>query len=201
MPAAPAHPIRRRGRLAGWLYAVAPAFLLAGCATVSVPAPPPATRTGVGQRMITPANTARYELASHQAFVFPQILANDAPEFPAGYRPPSPFELTVCASLVVADGGAVRDVRLVDAPGCEAPAAVPAPLRAAVTGAMSHWRFRPALLCEYPDADTRNRAWNGDGCAGPVREARPVPVTLSWAFIFELRDGQARVEGRRTGAQ
>lgn len=150
--------------------------------------------------MISPATASRYELASHQAFVFPQILASDAPGFPAHYRPTSPFTATVCASLVVGEDGAVRDVRLLDAPGCVPAAEAPEALAAAVQAAMTAWQFRPALLCEYPDAATRNRAWNGDGCAGPVRTARPVPVTLSWAFTFELRDGQARVDSTRTGS-
>lgn len=183
---------RYRGCCAGLLV-----LCVAGCASTAGTGgsadDPSEANTGVGQRMIVPSTVSRYELADHQAFVFPQILANDAPAFPASYRPASPFTATVCASLVVAEDGAVRDVRLVDAPGCTAPAEAPAPLAAAVHEAMSAWKFGPAMLCEYPDAETRERAWNGDGCAGPVREARPVPVTLSWAFTFELRDGQARV--------
>ncbi|WP_232207599.1 hypothetical protein [Pseudoxanthomonas sp. J35] len=147
-----------------------------------------------------PAGASRYELAPHQGFSLPQFLATDAPEFPAHYRPASPFDLTVCASLVVSDDGAVRDVRLVDAPGCVPASEAPEPLAEAVRGAMASWQFRPALMCEYADAATRNRSWTGDGCAGPVLEARPVPVTLSWAFTFELRDGQARVTRNRAVA-
>jgi len=172
-------------------------LLLAGCAstadTSGAPVDGDDISTGVGQRMIMPAGATRYELAPHQGFSLPQFLATDAPGFPARYRPASPFEVSICASLVVSEDGSVRDVRVVDAPGCVAAGEAPEPLAEAVRSAMASWQFRPAMMCEYAHAATRNRSWTGNGCSGPVQAARPVPVTLSWAFTFELRDGQARV--------
>ncbi|KAF1686452.1 hypothetical protein B1992_07830 [Pseudoxanthomonas broegbernensis] len=66
-----------------------------------------------------------------------------------------------------------------------------------VPTALSAVLLEPALLCTYPDAPTRDRDWTGYGCTGAVAEARPVAVTLGWAFTFEVRNGRARVDAAR----
>lgn len=161
--------------------------LLAGCATRTA---------GVEQRLILPEGSARYELADHQAFVFPAPLGNGPPSFPEGFGKDELPPTTLCASLVVEADGTVRDIALLDDPGCAA--ADPQPLLAsAVVDAVSAWRFAPAMFCTYPDAATRDRDWNGQGCAGAVAEARPVAVTLAYAFTFEVRNGRPRVGASR----
>ena len=149
--------------------------------------------TDVGQQMIQPAGNPRYEMASHQAFVMPRPQANPAPAFPDDYRPAGEVSATLCVAVVVAEDGAVRGITPIDAPGCVATGAAPALLEASVRNTVSAWRFSPAMLCTYPDAASRDRDWNGHGCAGAVEEARRVPVTLAWAFTFSMRDGQPRV--------
>ncbi len=187
------------GRAARWLCGGLLALAAAGCASRGgIDEAQPDASAGVGQRMIMPTTDTRYELAPHQGFVFPRILANDSPAFPAHYRPPSPFSATLCVSLAVGEDGEVRNVHLVGAPGCIAPEEAPEPLGTAVLEAVAAWEFEPALLCEYPDAATRNRDWNGGGCTGAVSAVKPVPVTLAWAFTFELQQGQARVSNRRS---
>ncbi|WP_447729786.1 energy transducer TonB [Pseudoxanthomonas suwonensis] len=186
------------GRAWWWWCVVLLAPAIAGCATTAAGGRTDVS-AGVGQRMIVPERTTRYALADHEAFVFPQVMASDSPEFPEDFHPPSPFAATVCASVVVGEDGSLRNVQLVEASECMAPGEVPAPLATAVREAMQAWKFGPAMLCEYPDAATRQSSWNGNGCSGPVREARPVPVTLTWAFTFELRDGRPQVTATRTG--
>jgi len=161
--------------------------LLAACATRTA---------GVQQRMIVPAGTARHEMAANQAFVYPQAQANAAPVFPAGYERADLAPTTLCARLVVGTDGAVRDVALLDESGCSSPDEQPR-LGAAVLDAVSAWRYEPAAFCDYPDADTRDRDWNGVGCAGAVVETRPVAVTLAYAFTFEVRNGRQRVGAAR----
>ena len=80
------------------------------------------------------------------------------------------------------------------------PAAQPL-LGKAVLDAVSAWRFKPAMFCTYPDAATRDRDWNGDGCTGAVVEARPVAVTLAYAFTFEVRNGRHQVGAARVGGR
>ena len=152
-----------------------------------------ATRTaGVEQRMIVPAGTARHEMAANQAFVYPQAQGNAAPVFPAGYERTELAPTTLCARLVVGADGAVRNVALLDESGCSSPGEQPR-LGMAVLDAISAWRYEPAAFCDYPDAATRDRDWNGVGCAGAVVDTRAVAVTLAYAFTFEVRNGRQRV--------
>lgn len=177
--------------------ALAAACLLAACASTGGPVAPDHS-TGVGQRMIQPEGSARYDMSSHQAFVMPLPEANPAPVFPAGYPLQDLSSTTVCTSLVVGADGGVRDVTPLDAPGCQAPGQVPEAFGEAVRAAVSGWRFSPAMFCTYPDAATRDRDWTGQGCAGAVTTAEAVPVTLAWAFTFEVRHGQGHVSSQST---
>ena len=161
--------------------------LLAACATRTA---------GVEQRMIVPAGTARHEMAANQAFVYPQAQDNAAPVFPAGYERADLAPTTLCARLVVGEDGAVRDVALLDESGCSSPGEQPQ-LGTAVLAAVSAWRYEPAAFCDYPDAATRDRDWNGVGCAGAVVQTRPVAVTLAYAFTFEVHNGRQRVGAAR----
>lgn len=153
-----------------------------------------ATRTTtVGQRMFLPEGAASYAMQDHQAFVFPVPHANPPPDFPPDYPlrrelPPT----TVCISLVVDEAGAVGRPEPQPGTGC-AMAEEAAPLYAAVLARVRQWRFDPAMFCSYPDAATRDRDWNGRGCSGAVTEARVVPVSLSYAFTFEVRNGERKV--------
>jgi len=151
---------------------------------------------GLDQRMIVPEGATRYEMASNQAFVFPTPRENPAPAFPPELTRRELPPTTLCAGFVVDPEGHVRQAKLLQDPGCAPPEAQPQ-LGAAVVEAVSSWRFDPAVLCVYPDATTRDRDWNGVGCAGAVAEARPVAVTLGWAFTFEVREGRAQVVAAR----
>ncbi|MEL1266021.1 hypothetical protein [Pseudoxanthomonas putridarboris] len=157
--------------------------LLAGCAT---------RISAVDKRLILPEGTSRYGMAAHQAFVYPVPLNNPTPAFPAGYAPRELPATTLCVSFVVDAEGLPADVSPLAQAGCAAPESF-APLRDAVLSAVVGWRFKPAMFCDYPDAATRDRDWNGNGCAGERVEARVVPVSLAYAFTFEVRDGQRRV--------
>ena len=162
--------------------------LLGGCVTRTA---------GVEQRLILPEGSARYEMSDHQAFVYPAPQGNQPPAFPEALERRELAPTTLCASFVVDAGGAVRDVALLEDAGCAVAASQPV-LGGAVLEAVSAWRFEPAMFCTYPDAATRNRDWNGHGCAGEVAEARPVAVTLAYAFTFEVRNGRPRVDAVRS---
>lgn len=158
-----------------------------------------ATRTAaVDQRLILPEGAARYEMESNQAFVFPVPQGNAAPAFPEGFGKRDLAPTTLCVNFVVDADGTLRDVALLEEAGCAGATAQPL-LGAAVLEAVSAWRFEPAMFCNYPDAATRNRDWNGVGCAGAVAEAKPVAVTLAYAFTFEVRNGRRQVGAARKG--
>ena len=161
--------------------------LLAGCATRTA---------GVDQRLILPEGGARHEMAENQAFVFPAPQGNAPPAFPVGFGKDELPPTTLCATLVVEADGAVRDVAILDEPGCMDAGTQPL-LASAVIDAVSAWRFTPPVFCTYPDAAARDRDWDGRGCPGEVVEIRPVAVTLAYAFTFEVRNGRARVGASR----
>ena len=160
-----------------------------------------ATRTaGVEQRLILPEGGKRYEMADNQAFVFPLGQGNQSPGFPGDFGERDLPTTTLCAKFVVTSDGAVRDAAMLDDPGCIDPATQPL-LAAAVLEAVSAWRFEPAVFCDYPDAATRDRDWNGKGCAGDAVEAKPVAVTLAYAFTFEVRNGRRQIGAARVGGR
>ena len=170
--------------LAWWMLAL---MVSSGCAT----------RTGnVDQRMLLPDGAARYEMEPHQAFVFPLPLDNPAPVFPAGTTLREMPATTVCVAFIVDVQGVTSEVRPLEQAGCERGAPV-AHLHDVAMVAVASWRFSPAMFCEYPDAATRDRDWNGTGCAGTRVQARTVPVSLAYAFTFEVRDGKGRVVSKK----
>lgn len=146
----------------------------------------------VDQRMLLPASAARYEMAAHQAFVYPAPKENAAPSFPFHGMPRELAPVTLCIGFVVDEEGRATEVSPLLQAGCDDPLSQPA-LRDAALAAVAAWRFEPAVFCDYPDAATRDRDWNGHGCAGAVVQARVVPVSLAYAFTFEIREGRQRV--------
>lgn len=161
---------------------------LAACASA-----PGGTRIdSVERRLILPEGSARYEMAAHQAFAYPAPRDNASPVFPADYPARELAPTTLCVSFVVDEQGEPAQVAALAQEGC-APAEQFAPLRDAMLTAVAHWRFEPAMFCDYPDAATRDRDWNGVGCAGATVQARVVPVSLAYAFTFSLRNGKGEV--------
>ena len=184
----------RSGFLSRHLLPVAACVVLLGATAC-------ATRTaGVEQRLILPEGGKRYEMADNQAFVYPMPQGNLPPVFPEGLGERDLPPTTLCAKFVVDPAGAVRDVAALHEPGCGDPATQPL-LGKAVLEAVSAWRFEPAMFCTYPDAATRDRDWNGNGCAGAAAEARLVAVTLAYAFTFEVRNGKRKVGAARVGSR
>ena len=170
--------------LAWWILA---GWVLSGCAT----------RTGnVDQRMLLPDSATHYEMQPHQAFVFPLPQHNPAPVLPASLVVRELPPTTVCIAFVVDVRGVTSEVKRLEQPGCETQSKV-AHLQAAAMSAVATWRFSPAMFCEYPDAATRERDWNGDGCAGDRVETSVVPVSLAYAFTFEVRNGKGRVVSKK----
>lgn len=167
----------------GLMSLAAAVCLLAACTTRTA---------AVDQRLILPEGSARYDMADNQAFVFPEPRDNETPGFPDDFGPQELAPTTLCASFVVDAAGGVGKVKLLEDPGCVAPELQPQ-LGKAVLEAVSAWHYKSAAFCDYPDAATRDRDWNGVGCAGAVAETRPVAVTLAYAFTFEVRNGRQRV--------
>ncbi|WP_093490122.1 hypothetical protein [Pseudoxanthomonas sp. YR558] len=139
-----------------------------------------------------PEAAGRYEIAPHQAFVYPVPVDTAGPAFPSAGMPRELPAFTLCVAFVVDEKGKATQVAPLRQAGCADGAAQPL-LRDAALSAVSGWTFEPAMFCDYPDALSRDRDWNGYGCAGERVQARAVPVTLAYAFTFEIREGRQRV--------
>lgn len=158
-------------------------LLLCGCA---------ARIDSVDRRLILPEGASRYEMAPNQAFAYPVPLRNATPVFPDNYPVRELAPATLCVSFVVDAQGRPTGIAALAQEGCADPRQFTALSDAAVS-AVSGWRFEPAMFCDYPDAATRDRDWNGHGCAGEVTEKRVVSVSLAYAFTFEIRSGKRNV--------
>jgi len=136
-----------------------------------------------------------YQLRPSEGYRMPQLYA--APDPVLGERDPR-RELAptmVCLQVVVdADGRVERSMALLDRAECSAGnAAENAPLLQAAQEAVAQWRYVPAAVCHYPAGHVpRDRS----DCAGAER-VEPVPVSLLYAFTFEIVHGQHTV--RRQG--
>lgn len=150
----------------------------------------------IGQRLLLPEAAGRYEMAAHQAFVYPVPVDTAGPTFPSAGMPRELPALTLCVAFVVDDKGKATQVLPLHQEGCVDGDAHPL-LRDAALSAVAGWTFEPAMFCDYPDATSRDRDWNGYGCAGERVQARVVPVTLAYAFTFEIREGRQRVAARK----
>ncbi len=156
----------------------------------------------VDQRMLPPqlngggaAGVQSYTLAPTQRFRMPRAARSDAPVLPADSPRQSLAPTTVCAHLILSAEGAVQRVDpMSDRDECAA-GLLPdnADLMQAVRAAALRWQFVPAAMCTYPSGAAQPAA--PDDCTGAT-QIEPVPVTLSFAFTFEVRQGKVSV---RTG--
>lgn len=136
-----------------------------------------------------------YRLQPSEGYRMPQLYAAQDPV--VGTRDPR-RELAptvVCLQVVVtAEGKVERSAALADRPECTAgTAAENAPLLQAAQEAVAHWLFSPAAVCHYAAGVVPGK--RGD-CEGAER-IEPVPVSLLYAFTFEIVHGQQTV--RRQG--
>lgn len=164
------------------------AMLMPGCAT---------HRSNVEQHMLIPAGASRYEMDPRQVFVMPLPLDAEAPAVPddLGRRDLAPT--TVCAELVVDEGGRVQRVAPLQDAGCgQGEGAVVAPLQQAVQARLQQWRFVPAVICTFADAQAAEAA--AGTCPEDQAQRREVSVRLGYAFTFQVVNGKRSVAQART---
>jgi len=151
----------------------------------------------VDQRLLSPSTGAAaggkietYTLQQQQAFRMPLLHDNVDPALPSDTPRQTLPPTTVCVRVIIDAQGAVeRTEPLLDRAECSAgsdPANLD--LMHAVDAAARTWRYEPAAICYYPEVAPQRP---GD-CAGALR-IEPVPVTLNYAFTFQMERGQVRV--------
>ncbi|WP_429001397.1 hypothetical protein [Xanthomonas arboricola] len=179
------------------------ALSLGACATQAVQDQQRSQREdSVDQRMLSAqsggdggGSIQPYTLAPTQRFRMPRALRSDAPVLPADSPRQSLPPTTVCAHVILtADGAVQRLDPMSDRDECAA-GLLPdnADLVQSVRTTVQQWQFVPAALCTFAAGVAQPAA--PDDCSGAISQ-EPVPVTLSFAFTFEVRQGKVSV---RTG--
>ncbi len=141
------------------------------------------------------AQVRTYQLHSQERFRMPQPQVAPTPGLPADSPRTSLAPTTVCARAIINAEGVVQRVDALDDRGeCHAGATVEnADLLQAVRDALLQWRYQPAAVCTYAADATKPDDEND--CAG-AEKIEAVPVSLMYAFTFELREGKVVVHSR-----
>ncbi|HVJ39782.1 MAG TPA: hypothetical protein VM687_18505 [Stenotrophomonas sp.] len=140
----------------------------------------------------------QYTLQPQQAFRMPLVHDNVDPVLPADTPRTSLAPTTVCLRVIIDAHGVVqRTEALLDRPECS-PGGDPAnaDLLQAAAQAVQTWQYQPAAVCHYPALVPQRPR----DCAGAER-IEPVPVTLNYAFTFQMERGQVRVTQRGAGGR
>ena len=151
----------------------------------------------IDQRLILPQSGDRYSMDDRQLFLMPMSLGNEPPEFPQSLQLHDLPPTTVCAEVTISDTGVVERVTLLrDAEGCgDGAAPLVADLERSVEARLLQWRYEPAAICTFRDAQAMEEA---DGlCLEKQAKRKPVAVRLAYAFTFEVREGKGRVTRKR----
>jgi len=178
--------------------AVLAALMLAGCATQ--PQKEQASSSfnlNQHRQMLTPESSGGageiqpYQLAATESFRMPVAVSADDPVLPSEYAKRSLDATTVCVNVILdAQGRVERSAPLLAHSACGAGRdAANAGLLQAALAATSGWSFEPAAVCHY--AAGVQAPSNGDCSTASRIEA--VPVTLAYAFTFEVIEGRAMV--------
>ncbi|MCI2262792.1 hypothetical protein [Xanthomonas indica] len=196
---------------AHWRAGMLLALALSGCAShVPKEAPQPTKRIdSVDQRMLETgfgaapgaAAVQSYRMRPQEVFRMPQPLQAPTPQLPAESPRRTLAPTTVCVRVILSAQGTVeRSALLNDRPDCSAGAQPEmADLLQAVQAAVVQWRFVPAAICTYADPAQRPAQ---EGRCDDAQSVQEVPVTLAYAFTFEVRQGKASVQsGRVSGAR
>lgn len=133
----------------------------------------------------------RYTPQPAQRFRMPRAELAPPPALPAAMATQTLAPTKVCARVAIAADGAVMFATpLLTRTECAAGAQpANAPLLQATLAALRGWHFRPAAMCTFPAGQVPDDP--GD-CAQALTVS-PLPVTLEFAFTFEVNDGHARV--------
>ncbi len=185
----------------GAYWIVAAALLVSSCASRPAAGPQDLLirNANVDQRMLMPQAGAvisgkieRYTLAPTEVFRMPQPREAGNPQLPTDSPRQRLAPTTVCAQVIVdAQGGVQRAEALDDREDCAAGRdAANADLVQAMLSTVRQWRFTPAAICHF--AADKPPASN-DSCEG-AQTVEPVPVTLLYAFTFEVEQGRVHVE-------
>ncbi len=177
------------------------AATVAGCASTTPVIDDPDNRYNVGQRLLTPESNGgaagaiqAYTMAASETFRMPVAVQSAQPIVPADYARQTLPPTTLCVRVIIAADGQVERVEpLLEHASCEVGREPEhAALLQASIAAAGQWTFQPAAICRFAPGTAPMEQGN---CAGAM-QVEDVPVTLLYAFTFEVVKGEARVRSQ-----
>lgn len=185
-----------------WLLPSLAVLVCVGCASRSLVEDVAETRYNLNQhrQMLRSESTGAageiqpYTLAPTESFRMPEALESGDPVLPEQYLVQRLPATTVCVNVMIDAQGHVQGTApLLTHSQCGAGAEQGnAPLLQAALKATAGWRFVPAARCHFAIG---SRPAAADDCTGAA-QVEPVPVTLSYAFTFEVEQGRATVRSQ-----
>lgn len=136
-----------------------------------------------------------YKMSRAERFLMPLLQRGRSPDLPPDSPRTSLAPTTVCVRVVLNERGTVDAVMpLNDRAECLAGMSPGnQDLMRAVQESVMRWVFSPAAICSWKEGS--NAPLFG-GCNG-AEAIRPVPVSLMYAFTFEIREGKRIVRQDR----
>lgn len=136
----------------------------------------------------SPEDPSSYKVGRAERFLMPLLLGRRSPGLPPDSPRTSLSPTTVCVRVVLNERGTVDAVMpLNDRAECHAGISPDnEDLMRAVQESVMQWTFSPATICSWKEGT--NAPLFG-GCNG-AEAIRPVPVSLMYAFTFEIREGK-----------
>jgi hypothetical protein len=140
------------------------------------------------KQLETAQESSTYKMGLSERFLMPQLRQGRTPELSADSSRTSLAPTTVCVRLVLNEQGTVDAVLpLDDRAECQAGMAPDnQDLMTAVQAGVLRWTFSPAAICTWKEGVSAPLL---GGCNG-AESVRPVPVSLMYAFTFEIREGK-----------
>ncbi len=179
------------------------AFMLCACASRSMHIEHIESSQHVNQRMLPPeagngsaGKITHYEMQPQQRFRMPRPRHDVPPRLADDSIRTALEPTTVCVRIIVSETGKVTRVDTLDdrAECREGAMADNADLVQAVREQLLQWTFLPAAVCTWSAGTSPPD--ESEECTGAER-METVPVTLMYAFTFEIREGRTTVRQHR----
>ena len=126
---------------------------------------------------------------SETLFAAAPVGTQPMPAYPPGLLERALDPRQVCVELVVGMEGQVTSApHNTQAAECRAGPVEPEFITSAVE-TVRDWRFFSGQVCRFPDGVQPN-----DACEGEGVNIEPVPLRLTYVFVYSVVDGQAQVQ-------
>lgn len=142
------------------------------------------TALGTKYSVFIPPNAIRYEPQSNQKIVVGRPLLQESPAYPSDMADKNIPERTICLEIEIDESGEVYSSKpLYGITNCPADAqSIEQEFVTAATQAVARWRFKPTLLCTFPEDVDMNAAHNS--CSSERVRAQPIAIKLAFKFTF-----------------